>query len=127
MRESLKVPARIWRAVFESFLGTDFAARLSGIAVPTLIVWGERDTICLHEEQQVLAAVIHDAKLVSYAKAGHAAHWEEPERFAADLWDFVRSVARKVIVQGCAADARPVRLPDRDPVLDRRAEVARSI
>jgi len=113
--------------VFESFLGTDFTARLSNIAVPTLIVWGEHDAICLREEQQVLAAAIHDAKLVSYAEAGHAPHWEEPERFAADLLDFVRSVAPKAIVRGCAADARPVGLPDRDPVLDGRAEAARSI
>ena len=92
VRESLKVPARVWRAVFEGFLEADFSARLGGIGVPTLIVWGDRDAICPRGEQEALAAAIPDARLAVYPGAGHAPHWEEPERFTADLVAFTDRV-----------------------------------
>jgi len=92
VRESLKVPARVWRAVFESFLEADFSAQLGEIRVPTLIVWGDRDAICPRSEQEALAAAIPGAQLVVYPDAGHAPHWEEPERFAADLVTFIERV-----------------------------------
>jgi non-heme chloroperoxidase len=88
VRESLKVPARVWRAVFEAFFGADFSARLGEVKVPTRIVWGEKDAICPRSEQEALAAAIAGAELVVYEGAGHAPHWEEPERFAADLLAF---------------------------------------
>ena len=34
-------------------------------------------------------AAIDGARLVVYPGAGHAVHWERPERFAADLANFV--------------------------------------
>ncbi len=37
--------------------------------------------------------LIRTARLVEYADAGHAVHWEEPQRFAQDLSRFVNSVA----------------------------------
>jgi hypothetical protein len=33
------------------------------------------------------------ARLTVYPDAGHAVHWDEPSRFAADLVGFVRSLA----------------------------------
>jgi pimeloyl-ACP methyl ester carboxylesterase len=44
VQESLKVPARVWREVFEGFLEDDCAAELGKIKVPPLILWGARDT-----------------------------------------------------------------------------------
>jgi pimeloyl-ACP methyl ester carboxylesterase len=92
VRESLKVPARVWRAVFENFLKADFSAQLGEIKMPTLIVWGDRDAICPRSEQEALAAAIAGARLVVYSDTGHALHWEEPERFAADLVAFAEHV-----------------------------------
>jgi pimeloyl-ACP methyl ester carboxylesterase len=40
-------------------------------------------------EQESLRAAIPGARLVTYAGAGHSPHWEEPERFAAQLAAFV--------------------------------------
>lgn len=94
IEESLKAPARVWRAVAEDLLTVDFAEELGRIQTPTLIVWGAQDTFCPRADQDGLVEAIADAQLVVYARAGHAVHWEEPERFAADLTDFVQRLAR---------------------------------
>ena len=91
--ESLKVPARVWRAALrEGHLEANLAGELGMIAAPTLIVAGERDTIHLPGEHAALARAIPAARLVVYPEAGHALHWEEPARFAADLVTFVESL-----------------------------------
>jgi non-heme chloroperoxidase len=96
--ESLRVPASVWRAAFAGFLGDDFSARLREIAVPTLVVWGRHDTFCSAADQQALIERIRGARLVEYADAGHAMHWEEPERFARDLIHFIHPIAATAAV-----------------------------
>lgn len=91
VRESLKVPARVWRAAFADFLEADFSARLSTITAPTLIVWGDQDAFCSRGEQDALRARIPGSRLVVYGGAGHALHWEDPEQFASDLGTFLRT------------------------------------
>lgn len=91
--ESLKVPARVWRAAFAGFIGDDFSARLREIDVPTLIVWGRHDAFCSAADQQEMLRLVRAARLVEYAGAGHAMHWEEPQRFALDLSHFATSIA----------------------------------
>lgn len=85
VRESLKVPARVWRAVFAALMETDYSGEVSQITAPTLICWGDQDASCPRGDQDALAAAITGAQLLVYRGAGHALHWEEPERFAADL------------------------------------------
>ena len=89
VRESLKVPARVWRAVFQSFLEDDFSADLGKITAPTLIVWGDRDAFVGRKDQEALTAAIPGSRLLAYEGTGHALHWEEPERFARDLAGFI--------------------------------------
>ena len=92
--ESLKVPARVWQAALrEGHLDADIADELGAIQAPTLIVWGGQDAIQSRSEQEILVNSIADARLVVYPDAGHALHWEEPERFAADLVAFVEGLA----------------------------------
>jgi non-heme chloroperoxidase len=91
VRESLKVPLFVWRAVFQGFLEEDNSDELSKIKNPTLIVWGDQDTFCTRSDQQTLTDAIRDSRLIVYHGAGHAPHWEEPERFARDLNEFIRS------------------------------------
>ena len=93
--ESLKVPAHVWRAAFEGFLTDDFSQRLAEIDVPTLVVWGEQDAFCAAADQRALLSLVKTARLVAYAGAGHAMHWEEPQRFARDLDRFVASIATR--------------------------------
>jgi pimeloyl-ACP methyl ester carboxylesterase len=91
MRESLKVPARVWRASFEGFLEDDLAGELGRIRAPTLVIWGDRDVLCPRRSQDLLLAEIAGSRLIVYEGAGHAVHWEEPQRFAADVTAFARA------------------------------------
>ena len=92
VRESIKVPARVWRALFAEFLEADFSGELGSITGPTLIVWGDRDAICLRTDQERLRDLIPGSRLFVYGGAGHAFHWEDPSRFASDLVSFARSL-----------------------------------
>jgi non-heme chloroperoxidase len=91
--ESLKVPARVWRATFEEFLTADFSRELKRISAPTLIVWGEEDAFFPLSDQIIVRDSISDSKLVVYAGAGHAFHWEDPVRFASELLTFASTVS----------------------------------
>lgn len=93
--ESLKVPARVWRAIFAGLLEDEHAARLGDIEAPTLLVWGDQDAFVPESDQEMLLAAIPGSRLEIYRGTGHALHWEEPARFAADLTAFVESLAHE--------------------------------
>ena len=92
VQESLKVPARVWRATFEGFLQDDFSSEVQKIKAPTLVVWGDQDAFCPRSDQDTLVRAIAGSQLVVYPGAGHALHWEQPERFAADLVAFAETL-----------------------------------
>lgn len=92
VQESLKVPARVWKAAFEAHLEADYLSELGKIKVPTLILWGDQDAIHPRSEQEALLAAIKGSQLVVYPGAGHALHWEEPGRFATDLVAFIKNL-----------------------------------
>ena len=90
--ESLKVPARVWREAYAGLLEDEHATRLGGIGAPTLLFWGDQDTFARRPDQEFLLASIAGSRLAVYRGAGHAFHWEEPARFAADLVEFVEGL-----------------------------------
>ena len=92
--ESLKVPARVWKAALQPYRTTDFSAGLAEIRVPTLLVWGDRDTFTGRAEQDALIGSIGGSRLAVYAGAGHSPHWEEPQRFAHQIASFVAGLLR---------------------------------
>jgi pimeloyl-ACP methyl ester carboxylesterase len=88
--ESLKVPARVWRDYYKGVMLTvDDTARLHEIGAPTLILWGEQDTLLPREEQEWRAAAIPNATLRVYPETGHLAHWVRPEWVVRDLEAFL--------------------------------------
>jgi S-methylmethionine-dependent homocysteine/selenocysteine methylase/pimeloyl-ACP methyl ester carboxylesterase len=99
VQESLKVPARVWRAAFTGFLQDDFKSEIGNIQSPTFIVWGDKDIFCPERDQHFLASAISDAQLAVYSGAGHAVHWEYPERFAADLIQFIENITKQNLYQ----------------------------
>ena len=92
VQESLKVPARVWKGVLEGLTGPDHPTELGEIRTPTLIVWGDRDQFCPRSDQDALAAAIAGSRLLVYPGVGHDPHWEQPERFAADLVAFTQEI-----------------------------------
>ena len=89
VQENLKAPARVWRETFEGLLEDDSLEDLHKIKAPTLIVWGDRDTILPRSDQETLAAAITGSRLLVYPGAGHAFYWEDPGRVALDLAAFI--------------------------------------
>jgi pimeloyl-ACP methyl ester carboxylesterase len=86
--QSLMVPAAVWRAGFAGLLEDDFSAELARIRVPTLLLQGDADafvpTADLHRLRQALPHAQHEL----WRGAGHALHWEAPERFARSVAAF---------------------------------------
>jgi pimeloyl-ACP methyl ester carboxylesterase len=93
--ESLKVPARVWKAAVDGVLAEDYRADLGRIRAPTLVMWGDKDSVFSQAEQTALVSAIPGARLVTFPDIGHAPHWEDPERFVAELGAFLESVAKK--------------------------------
>jgi pimeloyl-ACP methyl ester carboxylesterase len=89
VQESLKMPARVWRALVGPTLRADHSAQLGRIAAPTLVAWGDRDDIAGPSDQEALLDAIPGARLTVYRDGGHAFHWEDPAAFARDLVAFV--------------------------------------
>ena len=87
--ESMKLPARVWRAYLAGMVATDPPTGLAETRIPTLVLWGDRDAIFPRAEQDALLDLLPDATLKVYPETGHDPHWERPEEFARDLRDFV--------------------------------------
>ncbi|HEX3603342.1 MAG TPA: alpha/beta hydrolase [Steroidobacteraceae bacterium] len=67
------------------------AALLSGIKVPTLILWGQSDPLIEPAAADKFAAAIQGSKVVSYANVGHLPQLEIPQRSAADVAAFLKA------------------------------------
>jgi pimeloyl-ACP methyl ester carboxylesterase len=87
--ESLKLPARPWREVFDGILVHDDRHEIARISAGTLLIWGERDALFPRAHQDALTASIRGSRLTMYQDIGHCPNWECPKRVAADLLDFL--------------------------------------
>jgi pimeloyl-ACP methyl ester carboxylesterase len=92
VQESLKVPANVWKTTFEGLLEDNSSEELAEIKTPTLIIWGEEDTIVPLSDQEQLLARIEGSQLAVYPEAGHAIYWEQPVQVASDLAMFVEKM-----------------------------------
>jgi non-heme chloroperoxidase len=87
--ESRKLRPDTWREVVAGFLADDVSSQLAAVTMPVLLVWGEQDTFVPRRDQDALRAAFPDARLEAYPATGHAVHWEDPARVAADLRAFI--------------------------------------
>jgi non-heme chloroperoxidase len=107
VRESLKVPARVWRELLGAHLREDYTRELGRIDTPTLILHGDADGLARTSDQEVLARGIAGAELIVLRGAGHALPWERPAE-----------VARSVVDHDVLADI--LRAPNSSKRLERR-------
>src|SRR5712692_6269635 len=70
----------------------DALARLGEIASPTLVLHGRADNVVDPRNAELLAARIPGATLEWFDGAGHLFPWEEPDRFARVLREFLSGV-----------------------------------
>lgn len=70
-------------------LRTDWADILPRIRVPTLVVWGEGDTICPLVIGQGIIARVPGARLAVIPGSGHNPMWERPEAFLEAVLPFL--------------------------------------
>lgn len=76
----------------QALAGASFDAldRIAGIGAPTLVVHGREDAVVDPRNGELLAELIPGARLELLAGCGHLASWEQPERFAGLLREFLR-------------------------------------
>lgn len=72
-----------------SFRVDDLAADVAAERIPTMRLWGDRDTYFPPSVQQAITTRIPGARLIRYEGIGHAVHWEDPARVASDLVKFM--------------------------------------
>jgi pimeloyl-[acyl-carrier protein] methyl ester esterase len=76
----------------DALVAADMRHVLSSIAVPTLIVNGDCDRICLPQASRYLKDHIHGAEQVVFPHCGHAPFLTHSHQFNAELTQFIRSV-----------------------------------
>jgi pimeloyl-ACP methyl ester carboxylesterase len=61
--------------------------RLRGVAIPTLVLWGESDQIADPEYGRAYAAAIHWARFQILPRTGHMPQLETPDLLLRAIWD----------------------------------------
>jgi len=89
VKESMKVPVHVWREVMAEMLAPEADVQLKKIKTPTLILWGDKESIFPRSEQDLLVSSLRNSVLKVYPDTGHSPHWEHPERFAKDIQEFI--------------------------------------
>ncbi|MFN4140326.1 alpha/beta fold hydrolase [Aestuariivirga sp.] len=90
--ESLKLRADDWKAALGAAMAADLTTALSDFAGPVLVLHGQLDDFCLPEEQIELTRGMR-RQLISRPDWGHSPHWEMPADTAANIAQFLGSVA----------------------------------
>lgn len=81
-----------YRAAANAIYGADERGVLPRIALPVLVVAGDRDAVVPLERAEQLAAAIPGARLAVFPGSGHLTNQEQPRRFDRVLCDFLAGV-----------------------------------
>lgn len=77
------------RVMARSFAEADLREALPRIGVPTLLLYGDEDVRSPLEVAREMEAAIPTSRLVILESVGHVSSIEAPERFNAELRDFL--------------------------------------
>ena len=64
--------------------------RLGGISAPTLVLWGDSDSVYTPDYGRAYAAAIPTARFELLPETGHLPQIETPDQVVAAIWEFVR-------------------------------------
>lgn len=74
--------------IFEQIIADSVEQRISGLATPTLIVWGDRDRLINVETANLLHRLLPNSEVIIMAGIGHAPMLERPRQTADDYLRF---------------------------------------
>lgn len=83
-------PLSGWQAQAMGAAGFDALDRATEIAASTLVLHGTADNVVDYRNSELLAAHIPGARLELFPGSGHLFFWEEPDRFARLVAEFLR-------------------------------------
>jgi pimeloyl-ACP methyl ester carboxylesterase len=89
----LRAGPRTMLQAITQLLAADMTARLASIEVPTLLVWGARDTLIPLRVAEALTTQLRGVRLVLIPAAGHNPMWERPVAFNQAVLTFLRAAA----------------------------------
>ena len=94
LRAAIEQMARKDKRVYaESSAATwspDYRALLAEVRAPTLVLWGEHDTLTPRALSEELRDHIPGARLVVIPAAGHISNLDNPAAFNAAVWEFLQ-------------------------------------
>lgn len=76
----------------QALAAADMRPLLASVNLPTLLVSGDKDRICLPAATEYLCSHLCNSHRVRFAGCGHAPFLTQPERFAAILTEFFRGI-----------------------------------
>ncbi|WP_394739931.1 alpha/beta fold hydrolase [Natronococcus roseus] len=88
-------PTSVATAMLEDMVPRDFRDHLPAIEVPTLLLYGKRSKIFPGPLGEWMHERIPDSELVLFDESGHNPFWEEPEKFNAELLEFVNRLTER--------------------------------
>lgn len=89
--DGARIPAHVWKQSLEGLCAAAPPTDSGTITAPTLVLWGAQDDVLDRQQEEDLVRAIPGSRLVAYEGTGHLVLWEQPERVARDLADFMRS------------------------------------
>lgn len=87
--DSLRAGPRTLLRAARELIAEDIRADLPSVKAPTLLVWGDRDTLVPIQLGRVMRASLPDARLLVLPGAGHVAQYDRPEAFNAAALTFL--------------------------------------
>jgi pimeloyl-ACP methyl ester carboxylesterase len=80
-------PAYVRRALFGADL--DLRPAFAAMTCPGLVIHGTKDAVVTQATGEAAAKAMQNGRFIAYPETGHAPFLEQPDRFAADLAQFV--------------------------------------
>lgn len=90
--ESMRCPARAWCGAMRGFLAFDPLEVARRAQAPATLIWGDKDNFVPRADQIALRDALCSARFHALAGAGHAPHWDYPERVAPLLGAFATEI-----------------------------------
>jgi epoxide hydrolase 4 len=88
---ALRSALNYYRAAFRDMVARRFAQPVTKIAVPTLVLWGERDHALSQRLLEGLEQYVDNLEIIRFADVGHWLHIDAADRVNEELLRFIKA------------------------------------